>query len=231
MKKPSGGQLWCGKLWQVLARQMLGNPKIYWSCWWRVVHPIIYKVLYIPRGCLGFLPTTGCGFSVFFGGDGLIQTESIISKSQLDTNEDAPRPLNQTITTPTINSSPKRVEQNGIHKKVVRTRQKSTKSTYLHLPLGVFFISAYNTAYTTSLRFLTAPFGRCCWLWSKDDSWEIFTTPSLHFLFGPWHDSCFTSEAVFVGSPNCQTKMSSPPPCWHSMSHPELICRDSYFTA
>jgi len=109
-------------------------------------------------------------FRVFFGGDGLIQTESIISKSQLDTNEDAPRPLNQTITTPTINSSPKRVEQNGIHKKVVRTRQKSTKSTYLHLPLGVFFISAYNTANTTSLRFLTAPFGRCCWLWSKDDS-------------------------------------------------------------
>lgn len=93
------------------------------------------------------------------------------------------------------------------------------------------WISAYNTAYTTSLRLLTAPFGRCCWLWSKDDSWEIFTTPSLHFLFGPWHDFCFTSEAVFFWSPNCQTKMSSPPPCWHSMSHPELICRDSYYVA
>ena len=40
-----------------------------WYCWWfrnpanqlrLVVYPIIYKVLYIPGGCLGFLPSTIC---------------------------------------------------------------------------------------------------------------------------------------------------------------------------
>ena len=69
---------------------MFWNPKTKTYCWWfrnpafthqlrLVVYPIVYKVLHIPGGCLGFLPST-----VFFlarPGTSMIKTHPFPKKS------------------------------------------------------------------------------------------------------------------------------------------------------
>ena len=46
------------QIFQGIFLDMRLMEEILLTCWWLVVYPIIYKVLYIPGGCKGFLPWT-----------------------------------------------------------------------------------------------------------------------------------------------------------------------------